>query len=497
MNYHSTRNQNLNYRSKDVIIQGLSSEGGLYVPEEIPLVSMSDLQEMIFLNYKERAKRILALYLTDYTEEELDKCVEQAYSDRKFTSNDIAPVTQLDEGLYVLELWHGPTCAFKDMALQILPHLLTTAVDSADEKKEVLILTATSGDTGKAALEGFRDVPGTRILVFYPDKGVSLMQELQMVTQEGSNVMVASVNGNFDDAQTGVKMIFQDKELEEKMREKGFSFSSANSINWGRLVPQIVYYFSAYLDLVKEGRIALGDTFNVVVPTGNFGNILAAWYGRCMGLPIHRLICASNDNKVLTDFIRTGVYDKRRKFYQTISPSMDILVSSNLERLLYEISGRSDAQVRKWMNELYEQGYYKVEGIGLKEIQSVLWGGYATEEETLTAIRETFLKTGYTMDTHTAVGKWVYDRYREETGDNKTAVLASTASPFKFPEDVLKAIQGDDFEGYEIELLNKLAEKSGMEIPKPLRNLKHNTIRHTANCEVSQMKNLVMSFIGL
>ncbi|NLB41810.1 MAG: threonine synthase [Clostridiales bacterium] len=522
MKYHSTRNKKLKYTSKEAIQQGLSPEGGLFVPESIPQVTQDELQKWIPMNYCQRAKRIFSLFLTDYSQEELESCVEEAYTSAKFSSPETAPVVPMDEGLHVLELWHGPTSAFKDMALQILPQFLTTAVRSSTDPKEIVILTATSGDTGKAAMVGFQDVPGTRIMVFYPRQGVSSMQKLQMATQEGNNVSVVAVNGNFDHAQTGVKEIFRNEELQENMDQSGFGFSSANSINWGRLAPQIVYYFSAYLDLLKQGRIELGQEINVVVPTGNFGNILAAWYSRKMGLPLGRLICASNDNKVLTDFIQTGVYDRRREFHQTISPSMDILISSNLERLLYELSGRDDVQVNDWMKQLSENGYYKLEGTALEELQSIFWGGFATEQQTRDAIYDTFKKSAYTMDPHTGVGKWVYDRYKEETGDKRVTLLVSTASPFKFPGDVLQALHGngpkkngteEHVEGEnrieksvlagnnmttdDLQILDELSKVSGMDIPKPLQNLGDQPVRHTDECEIDKMVEHVSVFIGL
>lgn len=506
MRYHSTRNNKLIMTSMEVIKQGLSPEGGLFVPDSIPKLDREELARLISADYRQRAQEILSLYLSDYSPQQLTYCIENAYSTARFSSSDIAPVTVLGEELHILELWHGPTCAFKDMALQILPYLMTTAIQSTGDQKEIVILTATSGDTGKAALEGFRDVPGTAILVFYPLEGVSPMQKLQMVTQEGSNTAVSAVKGNFDDAQTGVKRIFQDTHLAGQMEQRGFRFSSANSINWGRLVPQIVYYFSSYLDLAKQNRITLGQEINIVVPTGNFGNILAAWYAKEMGLPVNRLICASNDNKVLTDFIHTGIYDKRREFVQTISPSMDILVSSNLERLLYELGGRDDVQLRRLMEQLMEQGYYKIEGKALETLQSIMWGGYASVEETLASIRDTFHDTGYTLDPHTAVGKCVYDAYCRETGDNRATLLVSTASPFKFPGDVLHALQtyaadrsdlSRPFDaGHDaVQLLEQLAEVSGMPIPNPLQGLREKKIRHTSVCSREEMKEQVAGFV--
>ena len=495
MNYQSTRNRKIQLPSMEAIKRGISDEGGLFVPEDIPAFQSDRLKELIDADYRQRAAEILGLYLTDYSREDLAQCVNSAYRSDTFSSEEIAPVTDLGNGLHVLELWHGPTCAFKDMALQILPHLMTAAIRHTGEKKEIVILTATSGDTGKAALEGFRNVPGTRIMVFYPRQGVSRMQMLQMVTQEGSNVRVVAVEGNFDDAQTGVKKIFNDPEMKEILDRHGCRFSSANSINWGRLVPQIVYYISSYLDLVKKGGISPGQAVNVVVPTGNFGNILAGYYAKRMGLPIRRLICASNDNRVLTDFIRTGIYDRRREFYKTISPSMDILISSNLERLLYELVDRDDSRVAFWMKELSESGRYRMEGKALDDLQSMMWSGYATVEETGESIRNTYEETGYTMDPHTAVGKWVYEEYRRETGDRTKTILVSTASPFKFAGDVLKAVRPETESSDVVRLLEQLAEVSRMPIPKPLRGLMDKPVLHKGTCTKSGMKEEVLSFL--
>ena len=495
MNYQSTRNRKIQLPSMEAIKRGISDEGGLFVPEDIPAFQSDRLKELIDADYRQRAAEILGLYLTDYSREDLAQCVNSAYRSDTFSSEEIAPVTDLGNGLHVLELWHGPTCAFKDMALQILPHLMTAAIRHTGEKKEIVILTATSGDTGKAALEGFRNVPGTRIMVFYPRQGVSRMQMLQMVTQEGSNVRVVAVEGNFDDAQTGVKKIFNDPEMKEILDRHGCRFSSANSINWGRLVPQIVYYISSYLDLVKKGGISPGQAVNVVVPTGNFGNILAGYYAKRMGLPIRRLICASNDNRVLTDFIRTGIYDRRREFYKTISPSMDILISSNLERLLYELVDRDDSRVAFWMKELSESGRYRMGGKALDDLQSMMWSGYATVEETGESIRNTYEETGYTMDPHTAVGKWVYEEYRRETGDRTKTILVSTASPFKFAGDVLKAVRPETESSDVVRLLEQLAEVSRMPIPKPLRGLMDKPVLHKGTCTKSGMKEEVLSFL--
>lgn len=496
MNYRSTRNNNIKLSSMEAIKQGISPEGGLFVPENIPTLSVEQLERLIGADYRERAIEVLALFLTDYSRDDLTLCVHNAYRPgENFFCQEIAPVVSLEEGIHVLELWHGPTCAFKDMALQILPQFMTNAIKRTGEKKEIIILTATSGDTGKAALEGFKDVSGTRIMVFYPQQGVSEMQRLQMITQEGANVAVVAVEGNFDDTQTGVKKIFNDPKMEEVLDSQDCRFSSANSINWGRLVPQIVYYISSYLDLVKKGAITLGQSVNFVVPTGNFGNILAGYYAKKMGIPIKRLICASNDNKVLADFINTGIYDRNREFYKTISPSMDILISSNLERLLYELVDHDDLQINKWMKELSDTGRYVVSGSALNILQSLMWSSYATVEQTEAGIQDTYKKTGYTLDPHTAVGKWVYDEYRRETGDMTETILVSTASPYKFPGDVVRALQPEIDTSQEIELLELLSQISQMAIPKPLQGLYDKSIMHQKVSTKSGMKDEVISFI--
>jgi len=483
----------------DVIKQGIASDGGLFVPDEIPGLSMDDFRMLAQEGYRERAVKVLSLFLTDYSQEDLTRCVYSAYNLEKFDVPDIAPVLKLDDQLYILELWHGPTCAFKDMALQLLPHLMVTAAKRTGEKDDIVILVATSGDTGKAALEGFKDVSGTHVVVFYPKEGVSSMQQLQMITQEGANVHVVAVEGNFDSAQSGVKAIFADKQLEQKMEQKGYRFSSANSINWGRLVPQIVYYISAWLNMLKAGEISEDQLVDVVVPTGNFGNILAAYYAKRMGVPIHRLICASNRNKVLADFINTGIYDRRREFYKTISPSMDILISSNLERLLFELSGGDHERVKTWMASLQSEGQYRIDDDSLHRLQEVFWGGYADDAQTLQAIRSTYQEYNYVLDPHTAVGKWVYDEYRRQTGDDHKAILASTASPFKFAGDVLRAILGQDaVEGRgEFELLDVLSRVSGLNIPLSLAGLKEKNIRHTISCRQDQMKDVVIELLKI
>ncbi|TEB13464.1 threonine synthase [Pelotomaculum propionicicum] len=473
MLYESTRGQYGRVSAAEAIKLGLAPDGGLFVPCRDVIFTEERLISMAGLSYQDRAIRILEEYLGDYTREEIAACVKLAYSAEKFDAPATAPVRKLDDSLYVLELWHGPTCAFKDMALQILPHLLTRAAAKTGEKSSIVILVATSGDTGKAALEGFKDVPGTRIIVFYPEQGVSEVQKLQMITQEGNNVAVVAVRGNFDDAQTGVKSIFADKDFNQELQNNNYRLSSANSINWGRLVPQISYYFSAYLDLLAKGEVNRGEKINFVVPTGNFGNILAAYYAREMGLPVNKLICAANSNNVLTDFIRTGVYDRTRRFLKTISPSMDILISSNLERLLYHLSGRNPEKIRQWMGSLNKTGQYQVDETVYKPIGRIFWSDFASDSDTLATIKAVHQRYGYVMDTHTAVGMRVYERYREETGDGTKTVIASTASPFKFNESVVKAILGEDaVKGKnELELLEVLAVKSRLEIPAGLRNL--------------------------
>jgi len=497
MNYKSTRDNDISVMSADAIAKGLSPEGGLFVPDSIPVVSLNKLKYMADMTYTQRAHEILGRFLTDFTEDELDKCISAAYTKEKFETNNIAPVYKMNDDQYRLELWHGPTCAFKDMALQILPHLLTTSVKKLGIDRETVILVATSGDTGKAALEGFKDVAGTKIVVFYPDEGVSQIQRLQMCTQEGSNVFVSAVNGNFDDAQNGVKAIFTDKEYENELLSYKKALSSANSINWGRLVPQIVYYFSAYCDMVKAEEISVGDEVNICVPTGNFGNILAAYYAKCMGLPVKKLICASNKNNVLTDFINTGVYDRNRDFYVTTSPSMDILISSNLERLLYMVSGGRADVVNTYMTELKENGKYTVSEEIKKEISDNFYGDFADDEKCAETIRNTYEKFRYVTDTHTAVAVAVHNDYVEKTGDETKTIIASTASPFKFNGAVLSALQGEGAvsEFDEFRLLEKLANDYELRVPKSLASLEEKEIRFEVVCDKNQMKAVVNEFL--
>lgn len=498
MLYTSTRDKSVHVSSAQAIAQGISADGGLFVPEEIPKLTMDQLAALAQLDYIERAKAVLSLYLTDYTPEELDACVRGAYAPGKFSSPKVAPLAQLSDHIHVLELWKGPTCAFKDMALQLLPHLLTVAASKTAEGKTIVILVATSGDTGKAALEGFQDVPNTKILVFYPEEGVSPMQKLQMTTQEGGNVCVCAIRGNFDDAQTGVKAIFNDPAIAARLAEQNMLFSSANSINWGRLVPQIVYYISAWCDLLREGSIAPGDKINVVVPTGNFGNILAAWYARRMGLPIKKLVCASNANNVLTDFLRTGVYDRNRSFYTTTSPSMDILISSNLERLLFDLSGRDDERVRAWMDGLKQEGRYDVGKAMFSRLKTLFDAGCCNDGRTKTTIRETYHHTRYLCDTHTAVAVDVCKQYLLHTGDNAPMLVVSTASPFKFSASVLSAVKNGPAESAdEFGMVQELAELTGETVPQQLLGLAQKQQRFTRVCEREKMKDVVYEMLGM
>ncbi|MCL6447836.1 MAG: threonine synthase [Armatimonadetes bacterium] len=500
MFYESTRGKAAPATSAEAIKMGIAPDGGLFVPDRPVKISREQLAEMAGRSYRHLARDILQLYLTDFSAEEIVTCVTPAYGADRFADPAVAPVRPLDRGrgLHVLELFHGPTCAFKDFALQILPHLLTRAMVKTGENKEIAILVATSGDTGKAALEGFKDVPGTRIIVFYPAEGVSEIQKLQMVTQEGGNVHVIGVRGNFDHAQNGVKEIFGNRALNEEIGRAGCRFSSANSINWGRLLPQIVYYFFAYLDLLAKGELAAGEEINFVVPTGNFGNILAAFYARRMGLPVHRLVLAANRNNVLTDFIRTGIYDRNRPFYKTISPSMDILISSNLERLLFELTGRDGTKITAWMEELKAKGRYRVDAATHAKIREIFWSDAAGDTETMAAVRHTYQQYGYLIDPHTAVGMHVYERYREATGDRRKTIVASTASPFKFNQSVVQAVWGPEaVRGKsEFALLEFLAQKTGLSIPPGLRDLNKKPVRHTLAVEPADMAGTVRKILS-
>ncbi len=501
MKYNSTTDKKIVVSASQAIAQGISTDGGLFVPVEIPHYTLDDISELAKLDYRGRAKKILSDYLDDFTKEEIDECVEKAYTKEKFGSDDPAPISFEkfgDTDMNILELWHGPTSAFKDMALQILPHLLTKSLRKTSPDKEVVILVATSGDTGKAALEGFKDVDGTKIMVFYPVDGVSPMQKRQMNTQEGNNVAVCAIKGNFDDAQTGVKQIFTDKDLIKKLNENGYIFSSANSINWGRLLPQIVYYFSAYANLLNSGKISLGDKINVAVPTGNFGNILASYYAYRMGLPINKFICASNSNNVLTDFISTGVYDKNRHFYATISPSMDILVSSNLERFLYHMTDGNDTLVKSWMTSLKTEGKYSVDDTTKSKITDIFAGGFCDDEKTQQIIGEFFNKYGYLCDTHTAVAVSVYKDYVEKTGDKTVTVIDSTASPYKFSKAVLEAVsENDTLPDDEFAMVDMLSQKTNTDVPAPLAALKTKETRFSSVCDKSEMADFVLSTLGV
>ena len=491
--YKSTRGGGKPVTASEAILKGLADDGGLFVPERIPAFDRKP-EEFAGLTYAETAYEVMKLYLTDYTEEELKDCIARAYDD-KFDTEKIAPMAEA-AGAFYLELFHGATIAFKDMALSILPHLMTTAAKKNHISNEIVILTATSGDTGKAALAGFAGVEGTRIIVFYPKSGVSPIQERQMVTQKGDNTFVVGIRGNFDDAQSGVKRIFSDHELRERLAARGFQFSSANSINIGRLVPQIVYYVYAYASLLGEGRIKSGEEINFVVPTGNFGNILAAYYARAMGLPIRRLICASNENKVLYDFFSSGIYDRNREFVLTSSPSMDILISSNLERLIYRIAGEDGAKNRAFMESLAAEGTYTIDDTMRKELE-IFYGGYADGRETAERIREICEKTGYVMDTHTAVASAVYEKYRRETNDTTKTVIVSTASPFKFTKSVMEAVDPSCKETDDFALADALAGLSGLRVPRAVEEIRNAPIVHDHVCGIPEMADMVCGFLGM
>lgn len=492
MEYFSTRNAGERITASQAIVNGLASDGGLYVPAEFPAVDREALAALCRLDYRGRAERIIGKFLSDYTAAEVRDIVAAAYGEN-YDDPATAPTRFIDSGTGFLELWHGPTSAFKDMALQMLPHLMTASLRKCGETRGVCILVATSGDTGKAALEGFADVPGTKILVFYPRDGVSDVQKLQMVTQTGQNVGVCAVTGNFDDAQSGVKTIFGDTALAAELSARGWFLSSANSINWGRLLPQIVYYFSAYCDFVNSGRIALGEKLNFSVPTGNFGDILAGWYAKRMGLPVGQFICASNANNVLTEFISTGVYNRNRPFYTTISPSMDILVSSNLERLLYAVTG-SDAEVAAYMRSLKETGKYEVGPKVLETIRKDFAAYFCDDAETKAVIARVWAKNAYLMDTHTAVGYKALCDYRAATGDKTPAAVVSTASPFKFCDSVLSAL-GEDTAAPGTALIGRLEEKTGVPAPAPLRGLAGKPVRFGGYVEKDRMRGIVSDFL--
>lgn len=491
--YSSTRNANDKVTASQAILKGLADDGGLFVPSEIPAldVSLADLADM---TYQETAYEVMKLFLTDFTEAELKNCINSAY-DTKFDTEEIAPLVEA-KGAYYLELFHGATIAFKDMALSILPHLLITSARKNKVKNDIVILTATSGDTGKAALAGFADVKGTKIVVFYPKNGVSPIQEKQMVTQKGKNTYVVGINGNFDQAQTGVKQMFNDASLAKLMDKNGYQFSSANSINIGRLVPQIVYYVYSYAKLLKEGVIAEGEKINVVVPTGNFGNILAAFYAKNMGLPIAKLICASNENKVLFDFFETGVYDKNREFMLTSSPSMDILISSNLERLIYRIAGNDAQKNADLMKALSTKGVYEITPEMKEQLEDFV-GGYATEEDTAETIKALYDETGYVIDTHTAVAAAVYNEYKKQSNDDTKTVIASTASPFKFTRSVMTAIDKNYDAMGDFELVDELSKIANVAVPQAIEEIRSAPVLHKHVCEVKDMPKMVKKFLGI
>ena len=494
MNYISTRDNSIKVSAASAIARGISAEGGLFVPEEIPTLTKEDFDALCKMDYPARASFVLGKFLGDFTPDEVDHCTKGAYVGT-FDDDKPAPLHNLYGDVEILELWHGPTCAFKDLALQILPFLLTTSASKVSGGKETVILVATSGDTGKAALEGFKDVEGTKIMVFYPSDGVSPMQKLQMDTQEGENVSVYAIHGNFDDAQSGVKRIFTDPEIGAKLKENNMLFSSANSINWGRLAPQIVYYVSSYCDLLNAGKNP-EKGFNVAVPTGNFGNILAAYYAKLMGVPVSKLICASNANKVLTDFLKTGVYDRNRDFYTTISPSMDILISSNLERMLFEISDRDDKKTTEWQKSLKETGKYQVDADVKAKLDELFYGGYCDDEKTKATIKAVYDKYGYLCDTHTAVAISVYEDYKAKTGDDKPVVIASTASPYKFAASVLEAL-GSKASDDEFETVEQLSKLTSTNPPTPINSLRGKKVRFNNICEPETMDDAVLGYLNI
>lgn len=495
--YISTRGNYRKVAAAEAIKLGMVPPGGLFVPEEIPQLTAEQIYSMAGKSYQEIAQQIMSLYLTDYSNAEIATCIANAYNSNNF---DIGPVPlhQLRDGSYIMELWHGPTAAFKDMALQILPHFLTLALQKLDANKEIVILVATSGDTGKAALEGFKNVPGIKIIVFYPHGGVSKVQELQMSTTDGNNTYVVAVKGNFDDCQNAVKDIFGDVAYNEELNLRGYELSSANSINWGRLLPQIVYYFSTYADLLKAGQLQPGEKINFTVPTGNFGNILAGYYAWRMGLPVNKLICASNENRVLTDFFQTGVYNRNREFVTTNSPSMDILISSNLERFLYEVTGHDDAKINQWFSELREKGSFAVDPATKQTMDQLLSAGFATEEETLVTIKAVFDREGYALDTHTAVGVKVYQDYLSQSQDQTCSVIEATANPYKFNTAVLEAIKGHTALANkdEFAILAELQQVTGMPIHPGLRDLDKKPVHHEQVSEKDQLRAVVLDILA-
>lgn len=497
--YISSRGNFHPVTASEAICLGMAPGGGLFVPEKVPVLNEKTISDMAGQRYGEIAQTILELYLDDFSGEEIKEIVAQSYNQENFDHPDIAPVVKLDQHTFILELWHGPTAAFKDMALQIMPRLLVKSVQKRGSAQEVIIPVATSGDTGKAALEGFKNVPGVKIIVFYPHGGVSRVQELQMTTAEGDNVAVVAVKGNFDDCQTAVKKLFTDPEFNSLFAAHQMTFSSANSINWGRLLPQIIYYFWSYSQLLHRGEISQGEKINVVVPTGNFGNILACYYAFLMGLPVDKLICASNENKVLTDVIETGTYNRQRTFYKTISPSMDILISSNFERFLFEITGHDEDKISLWYQQLQDQGAFQVEDIYRAKWQEFLLGGFATDEETKREIKTTFTASGYVLDTHTGAGVAVYRDYVEKSGDRRKTIIDATANPYKFNRAVLEAISGQDLSGQkdEFAILEELHQVTKMPVHSALKDLDQRPVRHQRVIEKDQLGTAVRDILGI
>lgn len=488
--YISTRGNYNKISAAQAINLGMVPKGGLFVPKQIPLFSKEEIREMKGLPYGEVAQKILSLYLDDFTNDEIKDCINNVYNQNNFGHPAIAPLVKLKDNTYILELWHGPTAAFKDLALQLMPLLLTKSIAKTNPDQQTVILVATSGDTGKAALEGFKNVEGTKIIVLYPHRGVSKIQELQMSTTDGNNTYVLAVQGNFDDCQNAVKEIFSDQQFSQLLAAKNYRLSSANSINWGRLLPQIVYYFTAYLELLAKKEISLGEKINFVVPTGNFGNILAGWYAHKMGLPVNKFICASNENKVLTDFFQTGIYDRNREFKQTNSPSMDILISSNLERFLFEITNHNSEKIKKWMKQLNEEGKFAIDPVTKREIDKIMSADWANQQETLSIIKTIFTDTGYTLDPHTAVGVKVYEKYLHKKNDPTKTVIDSTASPFKFNTTVLEAVLGQGKITYkdEIILLKELEKIIKTPVHPGLKNLDQKPVLHQRVCKIEEIR---------
>lgn len=497
MEYISTRGNYNKVSAAEAIRLGMVPEGGLFVPEYVPEIELKEIISNRDMSYQEIAVWIFDKFLTDYSKDEIEKSADAAYSKDNFPVKNVTPLVKLEDNTYILELWHGPTAAFKDLALQVMPYLLVTAAEKSEIDDEIVILVATSGDTGKAALEGFKDVDGIKIIVFYPEDGVSHVQKDQMRTTGGSNTEVVSLDGNFDDCQNGVKEIFSDKDFKEKMEKNNYQFSSANSINWGRLLPQIVYYFAAYFQLLNSGALNAGDKINISVPTGNFGNILAAYYSYKMGLPVEKFICASNDNNVLTDFINTGEYDINREFKKTISPSMDILISSNLERFLFEMTGHNSDKINEWYNDLKKTGSFKVDNKTLKKIREKFVGEYSLENEAKSAVKRSYEKYNYLIDPHTAVGIDSLAKYRDKTGDYTRTVVDSTASPYKFSRAVLEALKNEKITKDEYRVIDELYQLTGFEIHRAIKDLENKKVLHKRKCRKDEVKSELEDILKL